>query len=192
MSEVKINVKNVHLAEVSKSPEGTLSHGAPENVIGAMEIGKTPQLSSGQLYGDGKIRKQTSKKVRYQLTVNINKLPSKWRRYMEGVTVATGVESGTSADEPKPFAIGWEVEKTEGKKELIWFLYCLAEPIQETTRQSEENINYSTDNITISALEDDQFERYYTFIDTEDEDITEEMADNFFKKVQTTDTISAV
>ena len=82
---------------------------------------------------------------------------------MEGVTVESGVESGTSKDGPKPFAIGWEVEKTAGEKELIWFLYCLAEPIQETNRQSEENFNYSTDNITITALENDSLERYYTF-----------------------------
>lgn len=191
MNEVKINVQNVHLSEIVVSPEGNLTHGVPEHVAGAMEIGKVPQLSSGQLYGDGKIRKQTSKKVRYQLTVNLNKLPTKWRRYMEGVSVVNGVESGTSKDNPKPFAIGWEVEKTEGKKELIWFLYCLAEPIQETTRQSEDNTNYSTDSITISALEDDSLGRYYTFIDTEDNEITEEMAENFFKKVQITDTISA-
>lgn len=188
--EVKINVQNVHLADITEAGE-VLTHGIPEHVVGAMEIGKVPQLASGQLYGDGKISKQTSKKVRYQITVNLNKLPTKWRRKMEGVKVTNGVESGTSKDEPKPFAIGWEVEKTGGEKELIWFVYCLAEPIQTTDRQSEENINYSTDTITISALEDDRLGRFYTFIDSEDEDVTEEMVTNFFKKVQLTDTIEA-
>jgi phi13 family phage major tail protein len=191
MSEVKINVQNVHLAEITESPEGELTFGMPEHVAGAMEIGKVPQLASGQLYGDGKIRKQTSRKVRYQISMSLNKLPTKWRRYMEGVKVSNGVESGTSKDEPKPFAVGWEVEKTGGKKEMFWFVYCQAEPIQETTRQSEENINYSTDSITISALEDDRIGRYYTLIDTEDEEVTSEMVENFFKKVQTTDTITA-
>lgn len=189
--EVKINVQNVHLAEITESPNETLEYGAPEHVAGAMEMGKAPQLASGQLYGDGKITNQTSRKVRYQITANLNKLPSKWRRYMEGVTVKNGVESGTSKDEPKPFAIGWEVGKTRDKKEMIWFLYCIAEPIQETVKQSEENINYSTDTITISALEDARLGRYYTFIDTEDEEITEEMADDFFKQVQVTDVIAA-
>ena len=110
---------------------------------------------------------------------------------MEGVKVVTGVESGTSNDEPKPFAIGWEVEKTGGEKELIWFLYGIAEPIQTTEQQSEDNINFSTDSITVSCLEDDTLGRYYTMIDTEDEEITKEMADNFFKQVQITDVISA-
>lgn len=191
MSEVKINVQNVHMAEITESPEGAITFGAPEHVIGAMSVGKVPQLATGQLYGDGKIRHSNSKKVRYQLTVALNKLPSKWRRWMEGVTVTTGVESGTSKDEPKPFAFGWEVEKTGGKKELIWFLYCLADPIQTTDNQSEDNIVYSTDSITISALEDDTLGRYYTMIDSEDAAITKDMLDDFFTQVQTTDTIAA-
>jgi len=191
MPEVKINVKNVHLAEITESPEGTITHSTPELVVGAMEIGKVPQISSGQLYGDGKIQKETSKKIAYQITVSLNKLPTKWRRYMEGVKVVNGVESGTSEDEPNPFAIGWEVEKTGGKKELFWFVYCQATPIEETNRQSEENVNYSTDTIVISALEHDSLGRFYTMIDTEDEEISDEMVQNFFKKVQTTDTISA-
>ena len=191
MPQVKINVKNVHLAEITESPEGAITYGTPEHVVGAMEIGKTPQLATGQLYGDGKIQHNPSKKVRYQLTVGLNKLPTKWRRYMEGVKVVTGVESGTSSDEPKPFAIGWEVEKTGGEKELIWFLYGIAEPIQTTEQQSEDNINFSTDSITVSCLEDDSLGRYYTMIDTEDEEIAKEMADNFFKQVQITDVISA-
>lgn len=189
--EVKINVQNVHLAEITKSPEGEIAFGTPEHIAGAMQIGRNPQIASGQLYGDGKISHETSRKVRYELSVDLNKLPTKWRRYMEGVKVTTGVESGTSKDEPNPFAIGWEVEKTGGQKELVWFVYCLANPIQETTRQSEDNINYSTDSITISALEDDSLGRFYTLIDSEDTEITPEMLTNFFKKVQTTDAIAA-
>lgn len=191
MTEVKINVKNVHLAEITETEAGVISFGTPEHVVGAMEIGRAPQLATGQLYGDGKIRYNDSRIVRHQLTLSLNKLPTKWRRYMEGVTVVNGVESGTSNDKPKPFAIGWEVEKTNSEKELIWFLYCLAEPLQTTERQSEENIVYSTDSVTISALEDDSLGRYYTMIDSEDETITAEMLSNFFKQVQITDAISA-
>jgi phi13 family phage major tail protein len=191
MSEVKINVEDVHLAEITESPDGALIFGVPEYIPGAMEIGRTPQLSTGQLYGDGKVRHSISRKNSYQITINQNKLPSKWRRYMEGTKVNNGVESGTSKDEPKPFAIGWAVEKTGGKRELIWFLYCKAEPIQETVRQSEDSTNYSTDSVTITALEHDSLDRFYTFIDTEDEEIKPEMVENFFKQVQTTDAISA-
>ncbi len=189
--EFKINVQNVHLAEITET-SGEITFGVPEHVAGAMEMGRTPQLSTGQLYGDGKITHKNAKKVAYQITANLNKLPTKWRRHMEGVQVSDdGVESGTSKDEPKPFAIGWEVEKTGGEKELVWFLYCTAEPIQQTERQSEESTTYSTDNVTITALEHDDLGRYYTLIDSEDEDITEQMVTDFFTQVQTTDAIAA-
>jgi len=189
--EYKINVKSVHLAEITESPEGTLTFGTPEHMPGAMEIGREPEVASGELRGDGKIAHTTSRKNAYKVTISQNKLSSKWRRYMEGVTVNSGVESGTSKDEPKPFAMGWEVEKTGGKKELIWFLYGKADPFKETVKQSEENINYSTDNITITFIEHDSLGRFYTFIDSEDADVTPEMVTDFFKKVQTTDAIAA-
>lgn len=188
--EYKINIQNIHLAEIDEV-DGVLSFSEPEHIAGAMEIGRTPQVSSGQLYGDGKIAHNTSRKTAYEVTVSQNKLPTKWRQYMEGTKVTNGVESGTSKDEPKPFAMGWEVEKTGGQKELIWFLYGKANPIQETVRQSEDNINYSTDSVTITFIEHDSLNRFYTFIDTEDEAITPEMVENFFKKVQTTDGITA-
>lgn len=189
--EFKINVEELHLAEVTESEEGDLAFGAPEHIPGIMEVGRNPQISQGRLYGDGKVSHSTSRVNSYQLSINQNKLPTKWRRYMEGKPVTNGVESGTSKDEPKPFAIGWAVEKTGGQKELTWFLYCKVEPFQETVGQSEDSINYSTDSITITATEHDSVSRFYTFIDTEDEDVTPEMVENFFEKVQTTDTISA-
>ena len=60
--EVKINVQNVHLAEITET-SGEITFGKPERVAGAMEMGRTPQLSTGQLYGDGKITHKNSKKV---------------------------------------------------------------------------------------------------------------------------------
>lgn len=191
MTAKKINIKNLHFAEIEESPEGVITFKKPEHIPDIMEAGRNPQVASGQLYGDGKVSHATSKKNAYDVTISHNKIPSKWRRYMEGTNYATGVESGTSGDEPKPFACGWEVEKTEGQSEYIWFLYGKATPIQETVRQSEENINYSTDSITITFTENDSLGRFYTFIDTEDETITPAMAADFFKKVQTGDVISA-
>lgn len=186
--EFKINVEDIHIAEVTEAEEGIV-FGTPEHIAGAMEIGRNPQVSQGKLFGDGKVTHSTSKVNSYQISIKQNKLPSKWRRYMEGKTATGGVESGTSKDEPKPFAIGWAVEKTGGEKEMIWFLYCKVEPIEENVTQTEDNVNYSTDSITITALEHDEVGRFYTFIDTEDAEITPEMVTAFFTKVQATDTI---
>lgn len=192
MTAKKINIKNLHLAEVTESPQGVITFGKPEHIPDIMEVTRNPQVASGELYGDGKVSHSTSKKNAYEVIIAHNKIPSKWRRYMEGTKVVNGVESSTSSDEPKPIACGWEVEKTGGKSELIWFLYGKATPIQESIRQSEENITYSTDSVTIQFTENDTLGRFYTFIDTEDTEITPEMVADFFKKVQINDTISAI
>lgn len=190
MAEKKINVKNVHFAQITETSEA-ITYGTPELVAGAMEIVRTPTVATGQLYGDGKISHSTSKKTAYQIQLQHNRIPAKWRRIMEGTTLTTGVESGTSEDVPAPVAIGWEVEKTNGESELIWFLYCKATPIEERVQQSQENITYSTDTLTLTALEHDLLKRYYTMIDTEEAAVTETMIGDFFKVVQTTDTIAA-
>ena len=190
MPEVKINVKNVHFASIVETT-GAITYGTPELVAGAMEIVRTPTVATGQLYGDGKVSRSTSKKVAYQIQLQHNRIPAKWRRIMEGTTLTTGVESGTSSDVPAPVAIGWEVEKTNGESELIWFLYCKATPIEERVQQSQENITYSTDTLTLTALEHDLLERYYTMIDTEEAAVTEDMVEDFFTQVQTSNTIAA-
>lgn len=186
---VKINVTNLHLAKAS-IVGNAITFEAPERIVGLEEVGRKPNVASGELYGDGKIRKKVSKKTGYDLTINHNSLPVEWLRYMEGAKVSeTGVESGTSKDEPGIFAIGWEVEKTEEHSQLIWFLYCTAEPREDSGKQSESNTNFTSDSITIKALEHDSLGRYYTLIDTEDEKVTDEMVKNFFTKVQVSDVI---
>lgn len=110
---------------------------------------------------------------------------------MEGTTLTDGgVEYATSKDIPNYFAIGWEVEKTGGFSEFVWFPFCQAQPVEQETQQTEDNINYSTDSITITALENDFIGRYYTFIDTEIEKNKDVTAKDFFSQVQVGDTIT--
>ena len=108
---------------------------------------------------------------------------------MEGVSAENGVESGTSKDRPNHFAVGWKVEKTNGDVQLVWFLYCMANPIESNVKQSEANTNFSTDTLSIKAMEHDSLKKFYTMIDSEDENVTDEMIENFFTKVQTSSTI---
>ena len=58
-------------------------------------------------------------------------------------------------------------------------------------QQTQENIPYSTDTLALTALEHDLLERYYTMIDTEEAAVTEDMVEDFFTQVQTSNTIAA-
>lgn len=190
-TEVRINVKNLYMAKATKQEDGKVVFDKPEHIIGMEKISRKTQMASGKLHGDGKIRKNSIKKSGYELSLSLNNLPSEWRNYLEGTTFTDGgVEYATSKDIPNYFAIGWEVEKTGGFSEFVWFPFCQAQPIEQETQQTEDNINYSTDSITILALENDFIGRYYTFIDTEVEKNKGITAKDFFSQVQVGDTIT--
>lgn len=190
-TEVRINVKNLYMAKATKQEDGQVVFDKPEHIIGMEKISRKTQMASGKLHGDGKIRKNGIKKSGYELSLSLNNLPSEWRNYLEGTTFTDGgVEYATSKDIPNYFAIGWEVEKTGGFSEFVWFPFCQAQPIEQETQQTEDNINYSTDSITILALENDFIGRYYTFIDTEVEKNKGITAKDFFSQVQVGDTIT--
>lgn len=190
-TEVRINVKNLYMAKATKQEDGQVVFDKPEHIIGMEKISRKTHMASGKKYGDGKIRKSNIKKSGYELSLSLNNLPSEWRNYLEGTTFTDGgVEYATSKDIPNYFAIGWEVEKTGGFSEFVWFPFCQAQPIEQETQQTEDNINYSTDSITITALENDFIGRYYTFIDTEIEKNKDVTAKDFFSQVQVGDTIT--
>ncbi|MFR9278527.1 MAG: major tail protein [Ezakiella coagulans] len=190
-TEVRINVKNLYMAKATKQEDGQVVFDKPEHIIGMEKISRKTQMASGKKYGDGKIRKNSIKKSGYELSLSLNNLPSEWRNYLEGTTFTDGgVEYATSKDMPNYFATGWEVEKTGGFSEFVWFPFCQAQPIEQETQQTEDNINYSTDSITIMALENDFIGRYYTFIDTEIEKNKGITAKDFFSQVQVGDTIT--
>lgn len=191
MSEYKINVEGIWFAEVQTDTNEELKHKAVEQMAELMEIQISPKIAEGGLFGNGKKVHATNRKTSYEISLDLTVLPSKFRAYIEGTTIKNGVESGTSKDEPKAFALGFLIEKTGGKRQCIWFPYCKAKPVEESVKQSEDNINYSTDKLTVTALEHNAIKRFYTKIDEENEEINAKMVTDFFKKVQTTDTIAS-
>lgn len=187
---VRINITNLHLAEIEEAEDGSITFKDPERIIGVEQVSRVPSVSSGRLYGDGLVRHNVNKKTAYELVLNANNIPAKWRSYIEGTTIAaSGVESATSKDNPKPLAVGWEVEKTGGKSDFVWFPYCIGSPVEQSTQQSEDNINFSRDQITLLAMEHNSIKRFYTLVDQEIEGNEEVTAEKFFSKVQITDTI---
>lgn len=186
-----LNVKNLHFAEVTENADGTLTFGTPDLILGLEEVTRTPQVARGTQYGDGILREEEIKKTAYNMSVKHNDIPQKWRRWMEGTKYVNGVGSGTSEDKPKPFAMGYENAKCRGRRQMVWFPYCKASPIESTESQNTENINISSDTITITAFEHDSIKRYYTDIDSSDEAVTPAIVDNFFTQVQVKDIIEA-
>ena len=145
-----INVKNYYLAEITESSE-TITHGTPEKVFGLMKASRVPQVSSGVQYEEGVLSEQIDKLTSHNLSFDFGDLPGKWRAYMQGYSFTNGIMNDEGDCEPKPFAVGWEVIRADGTKQMVWYLYCKAKPIEENDEQATSDVKISNDTITCSA-----------------------------------------
>lgn len=185
-----INIKNLYLAEITEAND-VLTFGTPEIIPGLRKATRKPSIAKGTQYGDGILEEVLTSKTSYEISMDHNNIPQKWRAWFEGLTITNGVESGKSTDQGKPFAMGWEIEKAKGVREMIWFIYCKANPIEDTDEQREDNIKISHDTVSLTAFEHSSTGRYYTKISSQNTDVTEDMLTKFFTQVQTTDAISS-
>ena len=192
MAKYKINVQGLFFAEVLNDTPSELTHKEVQQVAELQEIQISPKIADGGLFGNGRKVHATSRKTSYEIAIDLTVLPPDIKAYMEGVKIKSGVEVGTSKDEPKAFACGFIVEKTDGAKQMIWYPYCKAKPVEEAIKQSEDNLHYSTDKLVVTVLEHPSINRFYTKIDSETQGVSEKMLEDFFKKVQTADAIAEV
>lgn len=73
------------------------------------------------------------------------------------------------------------MEQTNGKEELIWLLKGRAQPINSNVQQSTENLNFSTDSITINFIPRDSDKELRFFADSANADLTKEQIDAWFQ-----------
>jgi phi13 family phage major tail protein len=190
-----INVKNFHLAKCKKTTSSgvsTYTWETPQHIPGAMKLSIVPITAKGEQYGDGILAVKISKRTGYTLGIDHNDIPSELKRYLNGLTYKDGVETDDGGCTSNPVAFGCEHEKADGSVEKIWFLYCVADPIEEEVEQATSDIPISKDTISLTALKLSEYnDRAYVKINSSDSNVTEDMINNFFKKVQTETTISA-
>jgi len=167
----RINIENLHLALLESDTEAGAIYGTDiDKIPGTMAIKVSPQISSGKLYGDGKRRSDLNKVNSYELALEHNKIPySVLSKYMGHEIDIDGVMTVSADDVPLDFALGYEVELEGDGKELIWFLKCSFSPGERNDQQSEDNITYSVDNMTVKALPLKYNNDIYTLTDTSDE-----------------------
>ena len=190
-----INVQNIRIAKITEKAASGYTYSEPVLVAGAMKISEVPTPAEGELYEDGKLSERIAQVTGYELAMDISRLPNDIRQYINGKTYNGGVETDDGACEPGAFAIGWETEYVvKGKvyKEMIWYIDCLAKPIEKQAEQRQKDIKIGNSTVNITAFKTSAYaDRAYVMIDTADESVTEDMIKNFFSMVQTGTTITA-
>lgn len=187
MAEVKktarINVKNMVYAVLEKDDTQTVEYGPVKPFAKAMQIQVTPSVSSGTLYGDGIKQEVIGKLTGLTVVADINKLNIDVRTEILGITYENGVATDKAGDEAKEIALGYLVEQTENTAEYIWLLKGRPQPYASTVQQQTDNINFSTDSVTIEFVPREHDEEIRKFADSADPAFTKEMQDKWFLNV---------
>ena len=148
----KINVKKPVYCKLTSDSLSGVSYGSVVSLGEAMQIQVTAVSSSGQLYGDGSIVDSSSKLVGLTVVFDATKLPIEVVADIYNQTYTNGVLQEKAGEQANYIALGYEVEQTTGDSEYVWLLKGRPQPLNENTQQSEGNITYSTDQMTIDFV----------------------------------------
>ncbi len=176
----RINIaRPVYSLILTDTAEGT-TYGPVKPLGKAMQVQLTPQVATAVLYGDGSKEEDIGKMKGIAAAVDVNKLYAETRAEIMGNTMVDGVVIEKDGDEPPYIALGFEVEQTGNTKEQVWLLKGRAQPANQTIQQSTDNMNFSTDSVTINFIprESDKQIRFYA--DTANSEYTEAQATAFF------------
>lgn len=168
----RINVENAGYALVTTNTSVNYLLGTKVSLPGLRSIDLTLQLASGKLYGDGSIACNIAQATGATVKVDINKIAIENRAKMLGQTYDNGILDVKAGDTAPLMALYVEVVSDQGTKEQMWFLCGVAQPFGLTGQQREDNINFSTDSMTMEFKPRLIDKKIYRLGDTANADFT--------------------
>lgn len=177
----RINVKDLVYCILTSDVAGTTPvYGAVKPFAKAMQIQITPAVASGTLYGDGVQQEKLSKLTGLTVAFDVNKIPIEVMAEILGHTYSNGVLREKASDTPPYIAVGYKVEQTGGKQELVWLLKGSAQPPNASVQQATESINFSTDSITVDFIPREYDGELRWYGDTANADLTTSAVSSWF------------
>ena len=176
----RINIKNAVYCKMLTDEAGSTTYDEPKSLSPAMQVQLTTTLATGVLHGDGVQQENIAKITGISMVLDVNKVPIEDRAVILGNKYENGILEEVEGDEAPYIAVGYEVPETNGCKELIWLLKGRAQPYNSNVQQSTDNINFSTDSVTINFIPRDSDGRIRFFGDTANPALTEEQVTKWF------------
>ncbi len=183
---VRFNVSKLVFAIITQDTATGYIHKAVRKLGEPMQVQLTYTLATGTVYGAGVKQFTKTKVTGAALQLDINKVPIEIRAEIYGNKYENGVRSVNKNDQAKMIAVGYEVEAmsdNEDKREMDWLFKGKAQPFGKTTQQTTDNINASTDTMTIDFVPRDFDGDIHKDADTANPDFTEEAAETFLNTV---------
>lgn len=183
----RMNLSRIVYAPLTKDDDTNCTYSDVKTFGGPQEIQIAPKVAAGDCYEGGVLTENISKVTGYDITVAVSKLQIGVHAEIMGHKFTTkGEMIDSKKDQPIYFALGYEIEQTSNKRELVWLLKCIAQPFSTSTKQSEGNISFGQDSIKITTV-NREFDGNFRLIgDTNNSTFTDTMAETFLDEVPTT------
>lgn len=164
----RINVRNAKYCPISANTTSSYTLGTAVQLPELRSIELSASLATGSLYGDGRKVEDTAKLTGVTCNIALNKIPVEARAYLQGATLgADGILTVKDTDVAPEVALYFETDATDGSKEEIWLLVGKAQPISLSAVQKEDQVTYSTDNLTIGCVARKKDGAFYKIADTD-------------------------
>lgn len=177
----RINITNPVYAVLINDTDEAVEYGTVKKLGEAMQVQITPSVATGTLHGNGVPVEDISRLKGIAIAFDATKIPIEERAVIQGHEFKDGVIIEKAGDEAPYIAFGYIIEGSNKKNEYVWLLKGRATPMNETHKQSEDNINFSTDTLNanfIPRVKDGEI-RY--FADSANATFTEKQAEDWFK-----------
>ena len=177
----RINITNPVYALLTSDTKEKVEYGEVKPLGEAMQIQLTPSVATGKLYGNGVPKEDISKLKGIAMAFDATKISIEDRSVIQGHKFENGVMVEKAGDEAPYIAFGYEVEGTNKKNEYVWLLKGRAAPMNETHKQSEDNITFSTDTVNINFIPREKDKEIRYFADSANAAFTDAQAEAWFK-----------
>lgn len=177
----RINVKNLVYCILNSDSASGVEYGDVIPLAKAMTVDVTPSQATGVLYGDGVQTENIAKLTGLSAALEVNKIAIENRAAIQGHKFENGVMVYAAGDEAPYIALGYMVEGTNGYNEYVWLLKGRVQEGNQKASQANDNINFTTDSMTINFIARD-YDSFFEFTgDTANSDFTAEQAADWFK-----------
>lgn len=177
----RINITNPVYALLTADAKDAVTYGEVKPLGEAMQVQLTPSVATGKLHGNGVVKEDISKLKGIAMAFDATKIPIEDRAIIQGHQYKNGVMVEKDGDEAPYLAFGYMVEGTNGKAEYVWMLKGRSAPMNETHKQSEDNITFSTDTVNINFIPREKDKEIRYFADSANADFTAAQAEAWFK-----------
>ena len=183
-----VGLKNMVIAPLTVDTEETLTYGDLQLVAGAIEATITPDNADPDIqYADDIEFDVLYPDPELTFTTKMADIPLAIQEMIFGNNIDdNGVLIRTSTDKPPYFAVGFKIEKSNGKFRFVWLYKVRAKPLTENYATKEgTTINRQTGEVEWTAIKRTHDSRYQAVADEGENGFTAAMGETFLTSVYT-------